>query len=235
MRTRIYMLCFPTIKLIMTTSQAIDTTTLLSALHWRYATKVFDPAKKIPADIWKTLEETLVLTPSSFGLQPWKFFVITDDALRARLRPHAWDQAQVTDCSHFVVMAAELNVKEPFIDKHVSRIAEVRGMTADSLKSYREMMVGSLVTGPRSETINDWAARQVYIALGNFMTAAALLHVDTCPMEGFNPEEFDKILDLNAKNLRSVVCCPAGYRSESDKYVKLPKVRFKTEDVVEYI
>jgi len=234
MRTGIFMLPFCPINL-MTTSQAIDTTTLLSALHWRYATKVFDPAKKIPADIWKTLEETLVLTPSSCGLQPWTFLVITDDALKARLRPHAWDQAQVTDCSHFVVMAAELDVDERYIDKHLRRIAEVRGTTVDSLKSYREMMMGLFVTGPGSRTVNEWAAHQVYIALGNFMTAAALLHVDTCPMEGFAPEEFDKILGLKAKNLRSIVCCPAGYRSDSDKYAKQPKVRFKTEDVIEYL
>ena len=213
----------------------ISDDTLLSALHWRYATKAFDPAKKIPATTWKTLEEALVLTPSSCGLQPWKFIVITDDALKAKLRPHAWGQSQVTDCSHFVVLAAELNVGEAFIDRNIRRIAEVRGSTVESIQGYRNMMVDLLVKGPQSKTINDWAAHQVYIALGNFMTAAAVLKIDTCPMEGFVPVEFDKILDLKSKNLTSVVCCPAGYRSESDKYAALPKVRFNTEEVVEHI
>ncbi|HEY0256483.1 MAG TPA: nitroreductase family protein, partial [Candidatus Methylacidiphilales bacterium] len=145
----------------------ISDDTLLSALHWRYATKAFDPAKKIPATTWKTLEETLVLTPSSCGLQPWKFIVITDDALKAKLRPHAWGQSQVTDCSHLVVFAAELNVGEPFIDKNMRRIAEVRGSTLESLQGYRTMIVDLLVKGPQSKTVNDWAAHQVYIALGN--------------------------------------------------------------------
>lgn len=210
----------------------IGNDTLLSALQWRYATKVFDATKKIPADTWKTLEEALVLTPSSCGLQPWKFIVITNDELKGKLRPHAWGQSQVTDCSHFVVFAAELNVGEAFIDKNIRRTAEVRGSTVESLQGYRKMIVDLMVKGPLSKTINDWAAHQIYIALGNFMTAAALLKIDTCPMEGFQPAEFDKILDLKAKNLASVVCCPAGYRSESDKYASLPKVRFNTEEVV---
>jgi nitroreductase len=213
----------------------ISDDTLLSALHWRYATKVFDPAKKIPATTWKTLEEALVLTPSSCGLQPWKFIVITDDALKAKLRPHAWGQSQVTDCSHFVVFAAELNVGEAFIDKNMRRIAEVRGSTVESLQGYRGMIVNLLVNGPLSKTINDWAAHQIYIALGNFMTAAALLRVDTCPMEGFVPAEYDKILGLPERGLTSAVCCAAGYRSAGDKYAALPKVRFSREDMVEHI
>ena len=213
----------------------ISDDTLLSALHWRYATKVFDSQKTIPAEIWKALEETLILTPSSYGLQPWKFIVITDKELRAKLLPHSWNQKQVVDCSHFVIFAAELNVGEAFIDKNIRRIAEVRGSTVESLQGYRNMMVDSLVKGPRSKIINEWAARQCYIALGNFMTAAAVLKIDTCPMEGFESAEFDKILDLKSKNLTSVVCCPAGYRSENDKYAAQPKVRFNAEEVVEHI
>jgi len=219
----------------MTTSQAIDPSTLLSALQWRYATKAFDPAKKISHETWKTLEETLVLTPSSCGLQPWKFIVITDDAMKARLRSHSWNQSQVTDCSHHVVFASTRKLTEADIDEHLARTAEVRGTTLESLQGFRNMMVGDLIQGERSKVIGDWAARQAYIALGNFMTAAAMLRVDTCPMEGFDPVEYDKILGLEARNLTAAVCCPAGYRLDTDKYAALPKVRFKAEDVVKYI
>ena len=218
----------------MSTPKTLDPATLLANLHWRYATKVFDPAKTIPADVWKALEETLVLTPSSFGLQPWKFLVITSPELRARLKPHSWNQSQVTDCSHYVVFASVKKIGEADIDAFLARIAEVRGATLDSLKNYRGMMVGDLVQGARSKVAAEWAARQAYIALGNFMTAAALLQVDTCPMEGFVPAEYDKILGLEARGLTAAVCCAAGYRSEADKYAKLPKVRYKAADVIEY-
>jgi len=208
---------------------------LLSNLQWRYATKVFDSGKTIAPDIWKALEETLILTPSSYGLQPWKFIVITDRDLLAKLRPHSWNQAQVTDCSHYIVFATLTNISKADIDKFLARIGDVRGVPIDSLKSYRGMMVSDIIEGPRSKFTHEWAARQAYIALGNFMTAAALLQVDTCPMEGFVPAEYDKILGLPKRGLTATVCCAAGYRSENDKYASLPKVRFSAEDVVEYI
>jgi nitroreductase len=219
----------------MSTTPTLDPATLLAQLHWRYATKVFDPSRTIPDDVWKALEETLVLTPSSFGLQPWKFLVITNPGLKAALKPHSWGQSQVTDCSHYVVFATIKKISEADIDAFVARIAEVRGVTVDSLKGYRGMMVGDLIQGPRSQVAGEWAARQAYIALGNFMTAAALLQVDTCPMEGFVPAEYDKILGLEARGLTSAVCCAAGYRSETDKYARLPKVRFKAADVIEHL
>jgi len=227
----------------MSTPTTLDPATLVANLHWRYATKVFDSTKTIPADVWKGLEETLVLTPSSFGLQPWKFLVITSSELKAKLKPHSWNQSQVTDCSHYVVFASLKKISEADIDAFLARMAEIRssthnslkirGTALDSLKSYRRIMVGDLIQGARSKVAAEWAARQAYIALGNFMTAAALLQVDTCPMEGFIPTEYDKVLGLEARGLTAAVCCAAGYRSENDKYSKLPKVRFKTADVIE--
>jgi nitroreductase len=219
----------------MTTPQTLAPSALLANLHWRYATKVFDSQKTIAPDIWKALEETLILTPSSYGLQPWKFIVITDKELRAKLHSHSWNQAQVVDCSHYVVFASLTNVTEADIDKFLARTAEVRGVSVESLNAYRGMMIGDVVQGPRSKISDEWAARQAYIALGNFMTAAALLQVDTCPMEGFVPAEYDKILGLPAKGLTATVCCAAGYRSEGDKHASLPKVRFSAEEVVEHI
>ena len=208
---------------------------LIEILNWRYATKQFDPTKKIPSDVWEALEDALVLSPSSYGLQPWQFFVITDPSVKAALRPYSWDQSQVTDCSHHVVFASRNVIDEAFVDKYIDRIAEVRGVTPESMKFYKEMMSSDILNGPRSKWVQKWAARQVYIALGNFMTSAALLGVDTCPMEGMDPTKYDEILDLPAKGFSAVVACPAGYRAETDKYSALPKVRFDKSDLIQYI
>ena len=213
----------------------IEPTDLIECLTWRYATKQFDPAKKIPADVWEAIEDALVLSPSSYGLQPWQFFVVTDPSVKATLRPHSWDQPQVTDCSHHVVFAARNVIDEAFVDKYIARIAEVRGVTPESLAFYKDMMASDILNGPRSKWATKWAARQVYIALGNFMTSAALLGVDTCPMEGMDPAKYDEILDLPAKGFHTVVACPAGYRAETDKYSSLPKVRFVKSELVQHI
>lgn len=215
--------------------KTMEPSDLIDVLHWRYATKQFDPAKKIPAAVWSALEEALVLTPSSYGLQPWQFFVVTDPAVKAALRPHSWNQPQVTDCSHHVVFAARAVVDEAFVDKYIARIAEVRGVTPESIGFYKEMMAADILNGPRSKWVQKWAARQVYIALGNFMTSAALLGVDTCPMEGMDPTKYDEILGLPAKGFNTVVACPAGYRGETDKYAALPKVRFDKSDLIQHI
>lgn len=212
----------------------IPTSQLLDALNWRYATKAFDAQKKIPADVWAALEKSLVLTPSSYGLQPWKFLVLTDKTLRESLVPHAWNQRQVADCSHLVVMCVKKTLTEADVDKFIHRIVEVRGGTADSMAGYKKMIAGDVIQGERGKWVAEWAARQAYIALGQFMAAAALLGVDTCPMEGFVPTKFDEILGLEAPGLTAAVLCPAGYRSENDRYAGLPKVRYAAHDVIEH-
>lgn len=205
---------------------------LLDQLKWRYATKQFDSTKKIPADVWNALEASLVLTPSSCGLQPWKFIVITDPVLKEKLKAHSWGQSQVVDCSHFVVFASLTELSEAYVDKFLQRTVQVRGGSMDALKGYRDMIVGTLIHGPRSHDIKEWAARQTYIALGNFMTSAAVLGIDTCPMEGIEPAKYDEILGLAPLGLTTVVACPAGYRATGDKYASLAKVRFPEEDVI---
>ena len=199
---------------------------LINQLNWRYATKVFDSSRKIAPEVWEKLEEVLVLTPSSFGLQPYKFVVVTDPALKAKLRPASWNQSQIEDCSHLVVFLAQDDMTEASIDEYLDRIMKVRGVTAESLAGYRGFMVGNLVQGPRHQVIKEWAARQVYIALGNFMTSAAILGVDTCPLEGLVPEQYDEILGLAGSGYHTICACPAGYRSADDKYATLPKVRY---------
>jgi len=213
----------------------MEPTALLETLNWRYATKQFDPTRKIPDDVWSALESALVLSPSSYGLQPWQFFVVTDPSVKAALRPHSWDQPQVTDCSHHVVFATRNVIDADYAEKFLTHTAAVRGIPIESLAFYRDMITCDVINGPRSKWVSEWAARQVYIALGVFMTAAALMGVDTCPMEGMDPAKYDEILGLPEKGFKSVVACPAGYRAEGDKYAKLPKVRFDKSELVQYI
>jgi len=207
--------------------------TVVDQLRWRYATKKFDPARTIPPPTWAALEQALVLTPSSYGLQPWKFVVVTDPAVKARLPAHSWGQRQPQDCSHMVVLAIKANVGEADIDRHVARVSEVRGQSIEALARYRQTMVGGLTSPPFD--VNEWAARQVYIALGQFMACAAVLGVDTCPMEGIDPAKYDEVLGIAAQGYRTVVGCAAGYRAADDKYAQTPKVRFRTEDVIQVI
>jgi len=212
--------------------KTITTDNLLTQLNWRYATKQFDPNRKIDSQTWTALEEALVLTPSSFGLQPWKFMVITDAATREQLVPASWGQRQVADASHLVVFAIKNNLSEADIDAYLNRIVVVRGGARDSLNGYRDMMVGSLLTGRDAAARRNWASNQVYIALGNFLTSAALLGVDACPMEGFEPTKYDEILGLKPQGLSTVVAAAAGYRAPSDKYAGVKKVRFPKTDVL---
>lgn len=207
---------------------------LLTALRWRYATKQFDPQRKIPAPLWSALEDALVLTPSSFGLQPWKFLVIQDPALRERLVPFSWGQKQVAEASHLVVLAVMTRMTEEHIDRYLADTAATRNIPRESLAGFRKMMIGDVIQGARSKIATEWAIRQAYIALGNFMTSAALLGVDTCPMEGFESAKYDELLELAPRGLTTAVVCPAGYRAATDKYASLAKVRFPKSEVIEY-
>ena len=207
---------------------------LLEQLTWRYATKKFDATRKISKGDWAILEEALILTPSSYGLQPWKFIVVTNPDLKAKLRPASWNQSQVEDCSHLVVLTAKKDVTEADVDQFIARIAEVRGVSMDSLAGYKGFMMGDLVHGPRHAIIHEWAARQTYIALGNLMTAAAMLGVDACPFEGIEPAKYDEILGLQGTGYTTISACPLGYRAADDKYASAPKVRFEAKDVVEH-
>lgn len=213
--------------------QSASCQTLIEQLKWRYATKKFDPARKIPPATWSALEEALVLTPSSFGLQPWRFVVIQDQAIKEKLVPLSWKQTQPADCSHFVVFAARDRMTENDIDRLIRRTAEVRGVPIESLAGYRKMMIGTLVLPPVAFDIKHWAALQAYIALGNFMTAAAVIGVDTCPMEGIDPAKYDELLGLPRQGYATIVACAAGYRAADDKYATLPKVRFASEEVIQ--
>lgn len=207
---------------------------LLQQLNWRYATKKFDATKKLSAADWAVLEQALILTASSYGLQPWKFIVVTDPTLKAKLRPASWNQSQVEDCSHLVVFTAKQDITEADLDRFIARTAEVRNTSVESLAGYKGFMMGALVNGARHAVIHEWAARQTYIAMGNLLTSAALLGIDACPFEGIEPAKYDEILGLKGTGYATVSACPVGYRAEDDKYASAPKVRFEASDIIDH-
>jgi len=215
------------------TTQSPDS--VLQQLNWRYATKKFDPTKKISADLWHALEQSLVLAPSSFGLQPWKFFIVENPDIRQQLVAHSWGQAQVVEASHLVVLAIKKDIDGADVDRFVGRMAEVQNIPVANLKGYGDTVKNFLENPPFPLEVNAWSTRQVYIALGQFMTCAAMLGVDACPIEGFIPNKYDEILGLTAQGYGAVVVCAAGYRAEDDKYASKPKVRYPTDAVVQYI
>jgi nitroreductase len=219
----------------MKTISTITPELLRERLEWRYATKKFDPNRRISAEIWAGLEDALVLTPSSGGLQPWAFAVITDGALRAKLLPASFNQPQITDASHLVVFAAKVDVTEADVDAHVTRTAELRGVKAETLGGFRNMLVGGIVNAQGPAERKAWASRQTSIALGNLLTSAALLGVDACPMEGFVPAQYDEILGLKQRGLTAISLCALGYRSSGDPYASGPKVRFPKERVIHHL
>ena len=216
-------------------SKTIRPEELVDIQKWRYAVKIFDASKKIPADSWKAIEEALVLTPSSYGLQPWKFLVIEDPAMRQKLTPFSWGQKQVADSSHYVVFVGRTDITEADVDRFIVSTAQTQNREISSLDNYRGLIVKDLVTGPRHKSIHEWVSRQVYIALGNFMTSCAMLGVDTCPMEGIDPVQYDAALGLTGSGYSTRVACAAGYRSPSDKYAATPKVRYPKTELIQNV
>lgn len=211
-----------------------STTSVLNALQWRYATKQFDSARKIDAETWNAIEESLILTPSSFGLQPWKFIVVADPAIRSELRAASWNQPQVTDASHLVVLTTRTDLTQNDIDAWINRMAEVQGCPAENFAPLAGMISG-FSSSMSSDARRAWNSRQVYIALGQLMTTAAMLNIDTCPLEGIDPAAYDRALGLENSGYATVVACALGYRDTTDKYASTLKARFDRSRVIEHI
>lgn len=208
--------------------------TVLAQLNWRYAAKKFDPSRKIAPDLWATLEQAVVLAPSSYGLQPWKFVVVTDPEVRKRLHPVSWNQSQILDASHLVVFAAKNPPTPADVEAHVRRTAEVRGVPPEKLDGFKQMMLGSLSRMDATQA-HQWAMRQAYIALGVFLSSAAMMGVDACPMEGFQGDKYDEILGLKANGLAAAVIATAGYRAADDATAAHPKSRFPADAVIDRV
>lgn len=203
----------------------------MKAMDFRHACKVFDATKKIPADDMHYILETGRKSPSSFGMEAWKFLVITNEALKAKLRPACWDQEQITSCSHLVVVLAgieSVKVESGLPKKRFAR----RDMPQEKLDFYLGLYAGHLQhTLSSDENIYAWTARQTYIAAGNMMTAAAFTGIDSCPIEGFDKEEVEAILDLDRSQYQVAMLLPFGYRiNEQSQQLRLP-----FDEVVEFI
>lgn len=209
----------------------VTTDDLVKQLQWRYAVKVFDPSKSIDETTWSALEQSMLLAPSSFGLQPWRFIVITDPSIKSQLPALSWGQSQPRDCSHMVVFAARRSLDAEYVDRFLESVINVRGGEIEKLKGYRSVMLSSI--NGQSDRLLEWNTYQVYIALGQMMTAAAMLDIDTCPMEGIDKAAYDKLLGLDASDYTTIVGCAVGYRHPEDKYASAKKVRFSSDQMVQ--
>ncbi|MGX1930819.1 NAD(P)H-dependent oxidoreductase [Flagellimonas sp. 2504JD4-2] len=207
---------------------------ILENRTWRYATKKFDNAKKVSdADLDLLLEATR-LSASSYGLQPYHVFVITDPAIKEKLKPVSWGQSQITDASHIIVFANVTDFGEELMDSYLQNVSATRNIPSEGLKGYGDFMKSKLLN-LSSETKSIWTSRQVYIAFSNMMQAAAELKIDTCPMEGFQSEAYNEILGLEEKNLNASVVLAIGYRSDEDETQHYAKVRKTKEELFTYI
>ncbi|WP_026933700.1 NAD(P)H-dependent oxidoreductase [Christiangramia echinicola] len=203
-------------------------------LNWRYATKKFNPEREISQEDLNILLESIQLTASSYGLQPYEVIVVKDQATREKLKEVAWNQTQITDASYLLVFANLKSVTENYVYTYLDNIAKTRNLSREDLKGMEDMIKNTTLKLP-AESQNAWASKQAYIALGNLLSAAANLKIDTCPMEGFDAEKFDEILGLKDRNLTTAVIAPIGYRSEDDQYQHLAKVRKSKSDLIEVI
>ena len=204
---------------------------LLDKLNWRYATKAMN-GQKIPQEKIDNIIEAISLAPTSSGLQPFEVFVITNQEVKDKIKPIAWNQSVVSDCSHLLVFAAWDTYTEERINKMFDLVNEVRGFKNEGWENYRQILLKGYPS--RDPEINfNHAAKQAYIAFSQAITAAAFEQVDATPMEGFDANALDEILNLKEKGLRSCVLLPLGYRdTENDWLVNLKKVRKSREDLI---
>ncbi len=207
---------------------------IIENLNWRYATKSFDPSKNVSDEDLQTILEAFRLSASSFGLQPWKLFVVKSQDLKEKLLPFSWNQAQVTQAPYHLVFARNTVDWNTLVNEFIQDTADTRGVDLETLQGYKDMMLNFLAN-MSEEQKTVWANKQVYIALGSLMTILAEMRIDSCAMEGISPADYDEVLGLKDKWFASVVALPIGYRAEDDKYSSLEKVRFPIEKVTEIL
>lgn len=203
----------------------------LSHLIWRAAIKQYDSSKKLTPEQLLLLTDAARLAPTSYGMQPIKLYVVSNEEIKKELRKNGYDQPQFTNASHIIIFAARTNIEEKDVNEFIQRVSEQRNVPIEKLNDFKQMLLGSGV-GKTKEELHNWAAKQAYIALGISLDVAAYNKIDTTPIEGFNPEEFDKILNIKDDGFTSVVVLAAGFREQNDKYTKMPKVRKTVEEFV---
>lgn len=204
---------------------------IIESLEWRYATKKFDNTKLLSQDKIDTLSKAFNLTATSYGLQPLRLVIIQNKELQRELTAFSWNQQQIADASHILVICVEKNLDEKYINSYFEKVKKIRNTSEEILNPFKEQLISSFSTKSYEE-IGNWAAKQAYIALGNLLTVCALEEIDSCPMEGFLPEKYDEILALNDKGLQSVLVLPVGYRASDDMFAGFKKVRRTLEETI---
>ncbi|MBF4487295.1 MULTISPECIES: NAD(P)H-dependent oxidoreductase [unclassified Flavobacterium] len=204
--------------------------TLLDNLNWRYATKKFDATKKISSADLNTLKEAVRLAASSYGLQPYKVVIVENPEIREQLKAAAYGQTQITDASQIFIFANDLNAGAESVDTYIKNISETRGVPADALAGFADMMKGT-IANLSQDAKNIWTAKQTYIALGTLLAAAAELKIDATPMEGFNAAAFNEILGFDKLGLNASVIATVGYRHDEDDTQHYKKVRKSHEEL----
>ena len=208
-----------------------DHTIILDQLSWRYSTKKFDSTRKISDSDWHILEESLRLAPSSFGLQPWCFWVVQSSEIRQELLPASYNQMQIPDCSHLVVITHLKEMSKAYIHRYIESISTIRNVTLEALGGFEDRMVGFV--DEMGEGVSEWTGRQAYIAMGAFLTTAAIMGIDVCPIEGISTSQYDKILHIDETPYTALAVMATGYRAADDKISK--KVRFDRDSVIKTV
>jgi nitroreductase len=204
---------------------------ILKALNWRYAVKIFDKNKKITKEDLNTVLEAGRLSPSSLGLEPWHFFVITDEKTREEIYKYS-NQPKILDASHLIILTYKTNLEE-IIKERLERTAKIQNQKIEELENYKKFLEDG-TKGKTEIELQSWLKAQTYIALGTMTQTASLLEIDNCPMEGFQNEKIDEILELKEKNLKSATILALGYRG-IDPQSEKPKIRKSFEDVITFI
>jgi len=205
--------------------------TTIDHLKWRYATKKFDVSKKLSEQKLSIIKEAFNLTATSYGLQTISLILIESKKIREQLVEHSYQQKQVVDASHLLIICIQDDISDSDIDDLFDSVANLRQTPEAILKPYRndlKSMMHNMTKAQRQE----WSIKQAYIALGNLMTVCAIEKIDACPMEGFKPEKYDDVLNLEEQNLKSVLLLPIGYRDKDDEFASFKKVRKTVDNAV---
>jgi nitroreductase/dihydropteridine reductase len=202
-------------------------------LEWRYATKKFDPSRKLPEEKINILKEAFNLTATSYGLQPIKLLVIKNQKMKENLMPMTMHQMQVQDASHLLIFCVVTAIDKDYVTKYFELVENKRGTSKMILAPFRDILIDEFKQKDQEE-IFVWAKNQAYLAMGNLLTICALEKIDSCPIEGFEPEKYDKYLKLDEMGLKSVLVMPVGYRATDDFFADFKKVRKDiTETIIE--
>jgi len=197
---------------------------VIKQLEWRYATKKFNDTAVLADEKVELLKAAFNLTATSYGLQPVKLVVFNDKTLQRKLVEHTMNQEQVSQASHVLVFCIELNIDHDYISEYFKRIKGIRQTPDNILQPFKNFLIQDFEKRDQNE-VEEWAIKQAYLTMGNLLTVCALEQIDACPMEGFSPEKYDEILELNERGLKSVLVMPIGYRAQDDMFADFKKVR----------